>query len=98
MGSGGQIKVRGARPARHRHLLLAFCACAILNGLLSLRKQTGAWDPEEDDLLYYWQVIWDGFPGQPGPLAAAGSRTRAVRWQEQGRWGWWAPQDGQQAA
>lgn len=19
--------------------------------------QTGAWDPEEDDLLYYWQVL-----------------------------------------
>jgi hypothetical protein len=19
--------------------------------------QTGAWDPEEDDLLYYWQVF-----------------------------------------
>lgn len=43
-----------AAPVALQHQL---SACAILNGLLSPCTQTGAWDPEEDDLLYYWQVI-----------------------------------------
>jgi hypothetical protein len=68
MGSGGQIKVGACWRAQA--LCCSPCRAPILNGLLSSSCQTGAWDPEEDDLLYYWQVILKGFAGQEQQRAA----------------------------